>query len=304
MKILKPHFWFHKSQRNGVLLLVLLIVFLQMVYVFADFSSAPDNETNDALNNSVLELEKELDSLERLAANKLEGKRYPFNPNFISDYKGYRLGMSVAQINRLHAFRARGKYVNSIEEFKEVTKVSDSLLRVISPYFKFPDWVIAKRQKERLFQKEEAQHQKALQRFKTNRKHIPSDINQVSAQDIANKAGVSLLDATKIISYREMIKGFTYIQQLSEVPKVPANVLRNTIEVFSIQEKPSIDKINVNTASFKEILSIPYINYELCKEIVDYREEVAELQNIAELKNINNFPLNKYDRIVLYLKAE
>ena len=37
---------------------------------------------------------------------------------------------------------------------------------------------------------------------------------------------------------------------------------------------------------------------------VSEMNEVAELQNISELKNIKDFPLDKYDRIVLYLLAE
>ena len=35
---------------------------------------------------------------------------YPFNPNFISDYKGYKLGMSIQEIDRLHQYRAQNKY--------------------------------------------------------------------------------------------------------------------------------------------------------------------------------------------------
>ena len=69
-------------------------------------------------------------------------------------------------------------------------------------------------------------------------------------------------------------------------------------------DKPKIQKFNVNTATFKEVLKNPYIDYELCKKIFNYRDEVAELQNISELKNIDGFPLNKYDRIILYLEAK
>ena len=57
-------------------------------------------------------------------------------------------------------------------------------------------------------------------------------------------------------------------------------------------------------ASFKALLKNPYIDYSLCKNIFEYRDEVAELQNISELKNIIDFPLDKYDRIVLYLNVE
>jgi hypothetical protein len=56
--------------------------------------------------------------------------------------------------------------------------------------------------------------------------------------------------------------------------------------------------------SFRELLKNPYLDYELCKKIFEYKEEVAELQDISELKNIIDFPLELYDRIVLYLVAE
>ena len=50
--------------------------------------------------------------------------------------------MSLEEIDRLLAFRKTNKFVNSKREFQQVTKVSDSLLNKISPYFKFPDWVV------------------------------------------------------------------------------------------------------------------------------------------------------------------
>ena len=83
-----------------------------------------------------------------------------------------------------------------------------------------------------------------------------------------------------------------------------SNKRTEIFETFSIVNKPIIVKTNINTASFKEILSIPYIDYELCLKIFDYKDEVAELQSISEIKNIEGFPLENYTRIVLYLHAE
>ena len=56
--------------------------------------------------------------------------------------------------------------------------------------------------------------------------------------------------------------------------------------------------------TFKELLKSPYIDYKLCKKIIEYRDEIAAFQNISELKNIKDFPIGSYDRIVLYLMAE
>ena len=136
------YFQFSKEQQKGVFCLFLIIAVVQLVYFFVDFKPV---SVIDSEEQKWLSIESEILSIKKEKENQV-GKLYPFNPNFISDYKGYKLGMSVAEIDKLLAFRKENKYVNSVREFQIVTGVSDSLLAVISPYFKFPDWVKNKQQ--------------------------------------------------------------------------------------------------------------------------------------------------------------
>jgi DNA uptake protein ComE-like DNA-binding protein len=108
----------------------------------------------------------------------------------------------------------------------------------------------------------------------------------------------------RIIKYRSKLQGFSIPEQLFEVWDLEKGVGTKILQTFSIQKKPTIIKTNINTASFKEILSNPYIDYELCIKIFDFKDEVAELQSISEIKNIEGFPLKNYNRIVLYLHAK
>ena len=39
-------------------------------------------------------------------------------------------------------------------------------------------------------------------------------------------------------------------------------------------------------------------------KIFEFRYEVAELQDISELKKIEGFPLEEYNRIIVYLTAK
>ena len=236
MNIFKSHFWYNKSQRNGILFLILLIVVLQLVYVFVDFSS---KEKQDVNTSELLAFQNQIDSLKAIEIENRKPKIYPFNPNFITDYKGEQLGMSLVEIDRLHQFRKQNKYVNSAREFQNLTKISDSLFKKISPYFKFPDWVTSKNNRNK------------------NKKLTPIE------------------KAFKESDFEEVS-----------------------------EEKKAIIKLNVNTATFKELLKIPGIDYELCKKIFEFRDEVAELQDISELKNIEGFPMEKYDRIIVYLTAK
>ena len=68
-------------------------------------------------------LEKEYDSLHQNALKEKTPKHFSFNPNFISSYKGYELGMSLKEIELLHNFRSSKKWINSTKDFQRVTGV-------------------------------------------------------------------------------------------------------------------------------------------------------------------------------------
>ena len=127
---------------------------------------------------------------------------------------------------------------------------------------------------------------------------------KATAEDLRTINGIGPAFSERIIKYRTRLQGFTFKSQLYEVWGLEKEVADKVLTVFEIQEKPIINKVNINIVEFKQLLKNPYIDYELCKKIFNYRDEVAELQNISELKNIKGFPLDKYDRIVLYLLAE
>jgi len=291
MKIVKPHFWYNKSQRNGVLFLLLLIVLLQILSSFVDFS----NNEKPLPDTQVQRLQSQIDSLKKIEIEKRKPKTYPFNPSYITDYKGAQLGMSIEEIDRLLVFRKQNKFINSASQFQKVTKISDSLLDAISPYFKFPDWVV---------HQNKTKNSALINSKRTVVRVSTSNLNTATIQDLQTVNGVNVFLAQRIIKYRKRIKGFTFKSQLLEVWKLEKEIASDIFSIFSIKEKPVIEKMNVNTASFKEVLSIPYINYDLCKKIFQFKDEVAELQSIEELKNIEGFPEDKYDRIVLYLEAK
>jgi len=295
MKIFKSHFWYTKNQRNGILLLLIIIIFLQLILHFKNFDS---QQLVDLSQPKITSYNKQLDSLKKKSSKKKKFKIYPFNPNYISDYKGYQLGMNVDEIDRLLAYREQRLYVNSAKEFQTITKISDSLLQKISPFFKFPEWVQKKNNNKN-------NQQRYIPNSRINVSEITTvDINKATLKDFTFIEGVDEYLSERIIKYRSKLQGFSFKEQLFEVWGLDELIANKILSTFSIKNKPIIKKVNINTASFKEVLSNPYIDYELCVKIFDYRDEVAELQSISEIKNIEGFPIKKYNRIVLYLLAE
>ena len=293
MNSFKSHFWYTNSQRNGILFLVFIVVILQLIFFFVDFSKP---ETINLNTEEIIKFQKEIDSLKLIEIENSKPKIFPFNPSFLTDHKGYQLGMSTDEIDRLLSHRAQGNYINSTEEFQEITMVSDSLLNAISPYFKFPDW---------------AQNQKTRKKIRTKTKnseedknYVQQDLNSATEEDLMVIKGIGPALAQRIIKYRNLLQGYSMNDQLYEVWNLEREVAKRVLERFIVIEKPRITKINVNTATFKEVLSIVYIDYELTKKIFEYRDEVAELQSLEELKQIEGFPIEKFDRIALYLQAK
>lgn len=289
MQTFRSHFRFNKKQRNGIFFLALTILVLQTVYFFVDFS---DDKTTTENDKEFLSLQKRLDSLDKTDTIEGSNKIYPFNPNFLTDYRAYILGLSSAEIDRLLAFREEGKFVNSATEFQEVTKIGDSLLAAISPYFKFSEYnrkeksFVDKKGKELIFKGEK------------------KDINQVKAEELIAINGIGEKLASRILAYRNTLKGFTFSDQVREVYFLPPETADKILQQYEVKAKPEIVKLNVNDATFKEILALPYIDYGLTKRIFNYKKTNLRINSLEELKKIDSFPLDMFDRIAVYLSTE
>lgn len=286
------YFKFNREQRIGLFILAGLIIVLYSVLYFVDFSS----ETRVSKEEQQwISLQTEIDSLK--AVPKEDGyKIYPFNPNFITDFKGYKLGMSVDEIDRLLAFRKAGKFVNSAEEFQVVTKVPDSLLAKIAPYFKFPDWVKNKRSYSEKFSKPGF-----LTFEKKEKKIVVLDINQATKEDLVKIYGIGDAISDRILKQKELLGGFVDMSQMDDVwglsPEVIAELNRN----FNITKIPAVPKIDINNESAKSLAKFPYFRYALAREIVTYRSMNNGIKSVEDLIKIKGFPVEKVKIIALYL---
>ena len=290
MKNIKSLFMFTSDQRKGIFALMLLIVVLQLAYFFVDFSVVPKD---DEQKQKWLSLQSEVDSLKNTSKNKSE-KIFLFNPNFITDYKGYKLGMSVAEIDRLLEFRKTNQFVNSADEFQKVTKISDSLLNVISPLFKFPDWVNNRKEKKEF----EKFPSKA---FAKKEKIILIDINQATKEDLIKIYGIGEAISLRILKQKEVLGGFVSMDQMSDVWGLSPEVIENLNSHFKIISLPEFKKIDVNNASLRELSQFYYFRYALAKEIITYRSMNGDFKNIEDLTKIKGFPVDKAKTIALYL---
>ena len=286
--IVKSFLTYSKSQRIGILLFFGIIILVQGIYFFYDFTA---KETIGKEQSKWLALQSTVDSL-KLNNKNYKPTIYPFNPNFITDFKGYKLGMSVEEIDRLLAYRSQNKFVNSAAEFQAVTKVSDSLLKAISPYFKFPDWVKNNKNNSQEFAKND---------FSKPGKIIVLDINQATKEDLIKVYGIGDKISDRILEQKEKYGAFVSMEQMDDIWGLSPEVLEKLKSSFAVKSITNCKKININNASVKELTQFPFFRYQLAKDIVVFRTMKGDIK-IEDLSKIKGFPLEKIKIIALYLE--
>ena len=285
---------FSREHRSGIFLLLLIILVFQIGWYYYDFSPKASNPSDDEIK--WLAMQNEIDSLKESSQQK-KYEIKPFNPNFISDYKGSVLGMSVDEIDRLHKFREQDEYVNSAKEFQQVTKVSNELLNKISVHFKFPDWVTNKGNSNY-----KDYSNSSFKKFPEKKAIIAKDINSATKEDIMEVYGIGEKISEVILQEKEKFGAFASIEQLQYVWGVSPEAYLDIQKRFFVGQNPSIKKIDINNLSIKELSKFPYFDYNLARQIVIFRSANDDVKNSEDLTKIKGMPNEKIKIIALYLE--
>ena len=301
------------GQRKGILALCLLIVCIQAGYYVISNADLSTPAERSAEEKEWLALQSEIDALKTKKGEK-DHTIYPFNPNFITDYKGYSLGMSVAEIDKLQAFRKGGKWINSAADFKNVTGVSDSLLAKLSPYFKFPDWVNKKNQQGKgkagvgyattgnYPEKYESKYQNNYQPKKEKAAKPALDINSALEEDLVAVYGIGPAFAKKILRRRAELGAFVSMDQMEDFKELSPEAVSGLKKSFKVTGQPQVTTININSASLQQLSRFPYFNRDIAKAIITQRSMKGKIVNFDELSKINDIFTLKSKIISLYLE--
>jgi len=289
----KSHVSFTKKQRSGIFLLLFLLLIIQCIYFFFDFSS----EDLDSSTQDISVFQAEVDSLHKAKQVASKPVIFPFNPNYITDFKGYSLGMSTTEIDRLHAFREANKWVNTVKDFQKVTKVSDSLLAEISPYFKFPDWVTNPKPK--------TNYTNSYSNNSTPKTFAQKqDLNTASASQLKRVYGIGEKLSERIVAYRTKYGDFIADVQLQEVYGLSSEVIERALNDFTVKTAKPITKISINDATIDQLVTIKYIDYEIAHNIIEQRTLREGFKSFDELTKVKDFPVKKSEIIRLYLTLD
>lgn len=267
-----------KAQRKGILWTLVL------------FSAAHLGVTYFPKNTQKANVYLQHDSLKQMQIEALVEKKqksikdtiYPFNPNYITDFKAYQLGISVDVVNRIRTYRGAGKYISSERDFQRISQLSDSELLRIRPYLKIPKLILAKRENPK-------------------KKRVKKELNGATAADLQQVYGIGEVFANRIIAVRYKLGGFVVKDQLSDVWGLNSETQDQLWKYFILDSVPIIKKQNINNLTIAQLAEHYYISTSLASSIVAIRTQKKYISSWNDLAAIQQLDSVKKARLSLYL---
>lgn len=126
-------------------------------------------------------------------------------------------------------------------------------------------------------------------------------LNSTDSLELQRVPGIGPVYAQAIIRYRERLGGYLDIGQLNEITVIRPQSLQQIKEWLTI-ESLTLSTLNINRATFKELVRHPYIGYERAKLISNYIRKSGDLSSLSLLSSYNEFDSLSIGKIAPYVR--
>ncbi len=128
------------------------------------------------------------------------------------------------------------------------------------------------------------------------------EINSADSTRLLDLNGIGPVFARRIVRYREALGGFIAVGQLLEVYGMDTIRYKGFISQIYLDTSHLI-KLDVNRATFKQLLAHPYLDYEQVKAVCRFRERKGKLEAPGELWAAGILPDSLRKNLPQYLFA-
>lgn len=297
----KDFFSFTKQERNGIFVLIALIIcattflFLQPLlfeskietfqipqeFLIVDSGITENGDSSSHVNSSKHEPETPAAGHSQ---SIYQGKEFfAFNPNGLPEEDWVKLGLSPAQAKSVKNFENKGGFFKSKEDVQKLYVISPEKYLELEPFI-----VIPERKRDSSFK-----HTKKETSF-------VYELNTADTSDLVKINGIGPVFAQRIVSYRKRLGGFHHKEQLKEVFGIDDekfSLIQASIKVDSTY----ITKINVNTVEVSELRKHPYFTPGLATAIVNYRKQHGKYTQLIDVMKCHLVNAELYRKIAPYL---
>lgn len=198
---------------------------------------------------------------------------FNFDPNLIAKAEWLKLGLSESQTKTILNYRKAGGTFFKKTDLKKIYSINESQYLKLAPFIIFSTSTNTK---------------------KTYAK-LKIDLNSADSIDLIKIRGIGSVFASRILKYRKLLGGYSQASQLTEVYGIDSSKFQKLKQHFSACDSNKIIRININIASFRELLKHPYISYEFVKRIVNERrkKDFSSFKEFSKRTNTSDSLLRK-----------
>jgi competence ComEA-like helix-hairpin-helix protein len=309
----KDFFYFSKSQRIGILVLLFFVVILGLTNLYYSYFSVPksNTDTDTEFISEAIAFDNKLamrDSVKHHQWNRKFEKEYNykyspqkhltavyelfiFDPNTADSITLIKLGLKPYMASNILKFRSKGGTFKTADDFAKMYGLSAQKFQELKPYIQIAPKQLTSNKPTK------ATIQKSIQ------ENIHIDLNSADTTELMKVKGIGRSYAKSIIRFRQQAGGFTCLEQLKEIYGM-TDTNYEKIYPYCLINKDLVKLININTASVDKLNAHPYLNFYESKAIYEYRRRKGKIKNMDELKNITEIKPESLQKIKDYLAFE
>ncbi|MFA8436948.1 MAG: helix-hairpin-helix domain-containing protein [Marinifilaceae bacterium] len=197
---------------------------------------------------------------------------FAFDPNTLSPEGWDSLGVSPGVVRRIQNYLKKGGRFRKNTDLKKIYGLDRQCYERLLPFVSVRSAAVVKSEKK-----------------------IYLGLNGADSLDLIRLKGIGPVLSGRILKYRRMLGGFNCREQLSEVYGVKDSLLQSLLPHLYIDSLP-LTRININTASIRQLKHHPYISGRTARDLIRYRERVGgfdSLEVLVKTKLVSDSVFNK-----------
>ena len=198
---------------------------------------------------------------------------FPFDPNKADSATFLRLGLAPWQAHNALQYRRKGGKWRSAEHFSHLYGLSEADYKRLAPYVRIDTTALTAGRHTHRALTDAAQTERRYPE-KLTPGSAPLDLNEADTTDLQRIPGIGSYRARLIVRYREQLGGFVSTSQLAEIQGLPEDIA----QWVAVDPQTSPTRLNVNRATFQQLVRHPYLSYEQVREIANYRRRYGDLR--------------------------
>jgi competence protein ComEA len=254
-------YWFgytRRERRSSSILLGIIFMIIGFRYLVPESNMEIENFTSMLPDTASLQYNSG-------NAGGSVNELFAFDPNSASYDTLIRLGFAPGEANSMVRYRKMGGKFRRPSDLRKFQGVDSAMVAALEAYVVISPVASL-----------------------SDDSHLPVrekptlDINSCDSLSLVALPGIGPVLSARIIKYRTLLGGFARVEQLKEVYGLPPETYEK-IKDRLYADSSAVRKVKINTAPYRELIRIPYIEKYDVSAILKYRELSGPIKSIEDL---------------------